>query len=225
MHAFFVSIPNKSQQLVSKPDAEKCRESITMQNRKFSILDSSDSKRVARIVEGDLRAFDELVHQYYGVAYSLAYKVLNNDDDAREITQDAFVRIHKAIGSFRGDASLKTWIMRIVMRLSLNRRRDRSRSAWRRLGLHHDEESVHTTVPNYQTPEAEYLSQETRMQVQRLIDRLPDSLRQVVILSSFEDLSYDEIAQILNLPIGTVSSRLHVARKKLLLQFREHELL
>ena len=225
MHAFFVSIPNKSQQLVSKPNAEKSRERITMRNRKFSILDGSDSKRIARVVKGDLRAFDELVHQYYGMAYSLAYKVLNNDDDAREITQDAFVRIHKAIDSFRGDASLKTWIMRIVMRLSLNRRRNRSRSAWRRLGLHHDEESVHTAVPYYQTPEAEYISQETRMQVQRLIDRLPDSLRQVVILSSFEDLSYDEIAQILNLPVGTVSSRLHVARKKLLLQFREHELL
>ena len=70
-------------------------------------------------------------------------------------------------------------------------------------------------VPNYQTPEAEYISRETRMQVQRLVDRLPDSLRQVVILSSFEDLSYDEIAQILNLPVGTVSSRLHAARKKL----------
>ena len=196
-----------------------------MQNPKLSTLHNGDSERISRVVQGDLRTFDELVHQYYGMAYSLAYKVLNNDDDAIEITQDAFVRIHKALGSFRGDASLKTWIMRIVMRLSLNRRRDRSRSAWRRLGLHHGEESVHTTVPSHQTPEAEYISQETRMQVQQLIDRLPDSLRQVVILSSFEDLSYDEIAQILNLPIGTVSSRLHVARKRLLLQFREHELL
>lgn len=210
---------------MSKSVAEKPLESKPMQNRKFSLLDKGDCQRIARVVEGDLRAFDELVHQYYPMAYSLAYKVLNNDDDAKEITQDAFVRIHKALNSFRGDASLKTWIMRIVMRLSLNRRRDRSRSAWRRLGLHHDEESVDTTVLNHKTPEAEYISRETRIQVQQLIDRLPDSLRHVVILSSFEDLSYDEIAHILNLPIGTVSSRLHAARKKLLLQFREHDLL
>ena len=196
-----------------------------MSNRRLSLLDSEESERIARVVEGDLRAFNELVDQYYRMAYSLAYKVLNNEDDAREITQDAFVRMHSALDGFRGDASLKTWIMRIVMRLSLNRRRDRSRSSWRRLGLHCSEESVQETAPCFQTPEAEYISRETRMQVQQLVDRLPDSLRQVVILSSFEDLSYEEIAQILNLPIGTVSSRLHAARKKLLEQFREHDIL
>ena len=196
-----------------------------MRNRRLTVLKSEESERIARVVEGDLRAFDELVHKYYPMAYSLAYKVLNNEDDAREITQDAFVRMHSALDGFRGDASLKTWIMRIVMRLSLNRRRDRSRSSWRRLGLHCNEESVQETAPCFQTPEAEYISRETRMQVQQLVDRLPDSLRQVVILSSFEDLSYEEIAQILNLPIGTVSSRLHAARKKLLQQFREHDIL
>ncbi len=196
-----------------------------MSNRRLSLLNSEESERIARVVEGDLRAFNELVDQYYRMAYSLAYKVLNNEDDAREITQDAFVRMHSALDGFRGDASLKTWIMRIVMRLSLNRRRDRSRSSWWRLGLHCSEESVQETAPGVQTPEAEYISRETRMQVQQLVDRLPDSLCQVVILRSFEDLSYEEIAQILNLPIGTVSSRLHAARKKLLQQFREHDIL
>ena len=189
-----------------------------MSDRRLSLLDNEESERIARVVEGDLRAFNQLVDQYYRMAYSLAYKVLNDEDDAREITQDAFVRMHSALDGFRGDASLKTWLMRIVMRLSLNRRRDRTRSSWRRLGLHCKGESVQETATCFQTPEAEYISRETRMQVQQLVDRLPDSLRQVVILSSFEDLSYEEIAQILNLPIGTVSSRLHAARKKLLQQ-------
>ena len=159
-----------------------------MPNRKLSLLNSEESKRIARVVEGDARAFNELVDQYYRMAYSLAYKVLSNEDDAREITQDAFVRMHSALDGFRGDASLKTWIMRIVMRLSLNRRRDRSRSSWRRLGLHCNEESVQETAPCYQTPEAEYISRETRMQVQQLVDRLPDALCQVVILRSFAAL-------------------------------------
>ena len=196
-----------------------------MRNRRLTVLKREESKHIARVVEGDLRAFDELVYKYHPMAYSLAYKVLNNEDDAREITQDAFVRMHRALDGFRGDASLKTWIMRIVMRLSLNRRRDRSRSSWRRLGLHRDEESIQKTAPSYQTPEAEFISRETREQVQQLVNRLPNPLRQVVILSSFEDLSYDEIAQILDLPIGTVSSRLHAARKKLLQQFRENDIL
>jgi RNA polymerase sigma-70 factor (ECF subfamily) len=114
--------------------------------------------------------------------------------------------------------------MRIVMRLSLNRRRDRSRSAWRRLGLHRGEE-VEVSAPTAQTPEAQYISSETHTQVRHLVDQLPESLRQVLILNSFEDLSYDEIAQILDVPIGTVSSRLHSARKKLLYQLKEHDLL
>jgi len=195
-----------------------------MQRKKLSILDD-ESERIARATQGDLRAFDELVHQHYSLAYSLAYKVLGEEDDAREVTQDAFVRIHRALSSFRGDASLKTWIMRIVMRLSLNRRRDRTRSSWRRLGLHRGEGDTHEMAPTQQTPESEYISRETRTQVQTLIDHLPDSLRQVIILSSFEDLAYEEIAQILDVPIGTVSLRLPAARKKLLQQFREYDLL
>lgn len=183
-----------------------------------------ENERIGRIIEGDMRAFGDLVSQYYNLAYSLAYKVLNDASDAEEITQDAFVKIHQALDSFRGDASLKTWIMRIVMRLSLNRRRDRSRSAWRRLGLHHGED-VEISAPAAHTPEAQFISGETRAQVRRLVDQLPDPLRQVLILNSFEDLSYEEIAQILDVPIGTVSSRLHSARKKLLHQLKERDLL
>ncbi|MFT5087789.1 MAG: RNA polymerase sigma-70 factor (ECF subfamily) [Candidatus Latescibacterota bacterium] len=190
---------------------------------KLSLL-TDESERIVHIIDGDVRAFGDLVRQYYNLAYSLAYKVLDDPSDAEEITQDAFVKIHQALDSFRGDASLKTWIMRIVMRLSLNRRRDRSRSAWRRLGLHRGEE-VELSAPAAQTPEAQYISSEMRTQVRRLVDQLPDSLRQVLILNSFEDLSYDEIAQILDIPIGTVSSRLHSARKKLLHQLKERDLL
>ena len=123
-----------------------------MSNRRLSLLNSEESERIARVVEGDLRAFNELVDQHYRMAYSLAYKVLNNEDDAREITQDAFVRMHSALDGFRGDASIKTWIMRIVMRLSLNRRRDRSRSSWRRLGLHCNEENVQGQPPASRRP-------------------------------------------------------------------------
>jgi RNA polymerase sigma-70 factor (ECF subfamily) len=190
---------------------------------KLSLL-TDESERIVHIIDGDVRAFSDLVRQYYNLAYSLAYKVLDDPSDAEEITQDAFVKIHQALDSFRGDASLKTWIMRIVMRLSLNRRRDRSRSAWRRLGLHRGEE-IELSAPAAQTPEAQYISSEMRTQVRRLVDQLPDSLRQVLILNSFEDLSYDEIAQILDIPIGTVSSRLHSARKKLLHQLKERDLL
>ena len=192
----------------------------------MKLLHDSRAERdhVQQIISGDVRAFRDLVRQYYSLAYGLSYKVLNDASDAEEITQDTFVKIHQALDSFRGDASLKTWIMRIVMRLSLNRRRDRSRSSWRRLGLHQGDD-VDGSIPTAQTPEAQYISHETHTQVRHLIDQLPEALRQVLILNSFDDLSYDEIAQILDVPIGTVSSRLHSARKKLLHQLRERDLL
>jgi len=101
-------------------------------------LRNDDRDYVNRIIDGEERAFNELVNKYYGNVYNLAYRMLNNADDAKEIAQDAFVKIHKSLPNFRGNASLKTWIMRITLRLSLNKRRDRSRSAWERLGLNRD---------------------------------------------------------------------------------------
>ena len=88
-----------------------------------------EAKRLHQAIAGDVQAFRDLVVQYHPLAYSLAYKILDDPQDAEEVVQDAFVKIHRALESFRGEASFKTWIARIVLRLSLNRRRDRSRSA------------------------------------------------------------------------------------------------
>ena len=177
-------------------------------------LRNDDRDYVNRIIDGEERAFNELVNKYYGNVYNLAYRMLNNADDAKEIAQDAFVKIHKSLPNFRGNASLKTWIMRITLRLSLNKRRDRSRSAWERLGLNRDGKPK-LLFSRSQSPEAKLISDEIDNQVRNLIDGLPEDMRQIIILNSFEDLSYDEIGQILKIPIGTVSSRLYSARKLL----------
>ena len=150
--------------------------------------------------------------------------MLNNADDAKEIAQDAFVKIHKSLPNFRGNASLKTWIMRITLRLSLNKRRDRSRSAWERLGLNRDGKPK-LLFSRSQSPEAKLISDEIDNQVRNLIDGLPEDMRQIIILNSFEDLSYDEIGQILKIPIGTVSSRLYSARKLLSAQLKKANIL
>lgn len=190
-----------------------------------------EQERIRRILTGDQEAFRALVREYHSLAYDLAYGMLDDPQDAEEVVQDAFVKIHQALDGFRGEASLKTWILRIVMRLSLNRRRDRARSAWNRLGLHRagraaaGEEPPEPATPGIQTPEAHYISGETRSQILALVDQLPQPLRQVLVLSSLEELSYEEIARILDLPLGTVSSRLHSARKKLLRVLQQRGLL
>ena len=201
------------------------------QSLKLHPANSRDRERIRRVVAGNADAMRALVVEYHPLAYSLAYKVLGERGDAEEVVQDAFVKIHRALPQFRGDSSLKTWILRIVMRLSLNRRRDRARSAWYRLGLNQgtDEEvpeqiaeAVREMTPN---PESQCISNETRAVVLRLVDELPTPLREALILNSFEELSYDEIARVLQVPVGTVSSRIHSARKKLLDKLRRHDLL
>ncbi len=186
-------------------------------------LNNDDRDHVNRIIEGDERAFNQLVTKYYGTAYSLAYRMLNNPDDAKEIAQDTFVKIYHTLSNFRGESSLKTWIMRITLRLSLNKRRDKSRSAWERLGLHRSKQPK-SLFSHIQSPEAKLISEEVRSQVRELIDSLPEEMRQVLILNSFDDLSYDEIGKILRIPIGTVSSRLYSARKLLSARLKETDL-
>lgn len=186
-----------------------------------------EKERIRAVLAGDTAAFGSLVRQYYNLAYSLAYKLLDDAQDAEEVTQDAFVKIHAALPGFRGEAAFKTWILRIVMRLGLNRRRDRSRGAWQRLGLHfgRDDRAWSEASAPDADPEALYASQQVRQLVRRWVDELPEPLRQAMILNSFEELSYAEIAHILGVPMGTVSSRIHSARKKLLKKFRQHDLL
>ena len=179
-----------------------------------------ERERIRRIATGDAEAFRTLVRDYHPVAYRLACSIVDDPQDAEEVVQDAFFKIHRALDSFRGEASLKTWILRIVMRLSLNRRRDQARTAWRRMGLHQAganlEETRQTPAAHSQSPETQYISGETRRQILALIDQLPESLRQVLLLNSLEELSYEEISRILDIPLGTVGSRMYNARKKLL---------
>jgi RNA polymerase sigma-70 factor, ECF subfamily len=188
--------------------------------RRFDVH-PDDQSRAARIAAGDDAAFCQLVRDYYPLAWDLACRLLGDRLDAEEVTQDAFLKVHRAMGAFRAEASLKTWILRIVLRLSLNRRRDRARSAWFRLGLHlaaprpETEAPLEPVTPDSATPEAQLLAREARARILARIDQLPEGLRQVLLLNSLEQLSYEEIGRILDIPVGTVSSRLHAARKQL----------
>ena len=198
-------------------------------DKPLTVLHKEEFARIRDIVDGDGAAFGRLVCEYHDLAYGLAFKTLNDRQDAEEVVQDAFLKVHRSLSSFRGEASLKTWIMRIVLRLSLNRRRDRSRSSWNRLGLQQQKPeaaaTAETALPRDQNPESHYISEETRARVLKFIDELPEGLREVLILNSLDQLSYDEIARILRIPSGTVGSRIHAARSKLARRLRQQNLL
>jgi RNA polymerase sigma-70 factor (ECF subfamily) len=155
-------------------------------------------------------AFEELVRAYQHRIFAVAVRMLGNAAEAEEIAQEAFVRAHRALAEFRGDAKLSTWLYAIASRLCLNRLASSERSA-RRQG-----EEVLMRLPHEaRGPDALLEQSELEGALHRAIAELPDERRIVVVLRDLEGLDYEEIAAALDLPLGTVRSRLHRARMDL----------
>ncbi len=182
---------------------------------------------------GDDRAFERLVREYVGPLHAVALRLLQNPADADDAVQEAFLSAYRNFDSFRGDARLGTWLHRIVVNAALGRLRRRKR----RPDLGATVVDVDELLPRFKQdgyPErfaepwvqpAEELATraETREQVRRLIDKLPDNYRTVLILRDIEELRTAETAALLELSPGTVKVRLHRARQALR-NLLEHEL-
>ena len=169
-----------------------------------------DAQLVQRLRVSDPRAFEELVIAYQHRVFAVAARMLNNRAEAEEIAQEVFLRVHRAIRDFRGDAKLSTWLYAITSRLCLNR----LAASERRLAREDDE-----TLDRLPGREADAAAELERHQLQaalrQAIAALPEDRRIVVVLRDLEGLSYDEIAQALDLELNTVRSRLHRARLEL----------
>ena len=168
-----------------------------------------------RCKSGDNRAFDELVQRYQKRVYNFAYGIAGNQDDASDIAQEAFVRVFNSVQTFRGDANFTTWIYRIVTNVYLD---ERKKSKSHRLTSLDDfidleENSVSRQIEDA-TPQPDQLAEtkERNLALRNAINSLPEYQRMIVTLYHLHDRSYEEIAEILHLPIGTVKSRLNRAR-------------
>jgi RNA polymerase sigma-70 factor, ECF subfamily len=168
-----------------------------------------DSDLADRLRRGDPRAFEELVITYQHRVFGVALRMLRNRSEAEEIAQEVFLRVHRAVEDFRGEAKLSTWLYAITSRLCLNR----LASGERRMAREGDESLERLRADA--DPAAHVERVELEAALQRAITELPDERRIVVVLCDFEGLSYEEIAAALNLPLGTVRSRLHRARTDL----------
>ena len=168
-----------------------------------------DSDLEERLRRGDPRAFEDLVIAYQHRVFGVALRMLRNRSEAEEIAQEVFLRVHRAVEDFRGEAKLSTWLYAITSRLCLNR----LASGERRMARE-GEESLER-LRGDADPAAHVERIELEAALQRAIPELPEERRIVVVLRDFEGLSYEEIAAALDLPLGTVRSRLHRARTDL----------
>jgi len=162
---------------------------------------------VARLRQGDHRAFEELVIAYQHRVFGVALRMLGNRAEAEEIAQETFLRAHRALPEFRGDARLHTWLYAIASRLCLNR----LASADRRL-VRADDEALAAASADEPSAAARMERAELDAAVREAIAALPEERRIVVVLRDLEGLSYEEIGEVLELEPGTVRSRLHRAR-------------
>jgi RNA polymerase sigma-70 factor (ECF subfamily) len=170
---------------------------------------------IERCKKGDLSAFDELVRRYEKPVYNFAYRMAGNYDDASDIASEALIKVFNAIGSFRGEASFTTWLYRIVTNVYLDHRKRRRGRGDVSLDeyLELDEGSVpRQVVDTAPTPSEEFEIRARNDALMRAVGELPEYQRMMVLLFHGQGLSYEEIAEIMSLPIGTVKSRLNRAR-------------
>jgi RNA polymerase sigma-70 factor, ECF subfamily len=173
---------------------------------------------VERAQAGDKGSLDALLAALRPRAIAAAMRIMKNADDAEDAVQDAFVKIWKSFEGFEGRSSFSTWVHRIVLNASLD--------LLRRGGARHethaparaeerDENVVETELSSERTPESDVAEHELQIMVRSAIARLPLLHRQAVELRELEDYSYQEMADVIKCPIGTVMSRLHHARHRL----------
>ena len=162
---------------------------------------------VTRLRAGDRRAFEDLVRTQQHRVYGLALRMLGNAAEAQDVAQEVFIRAHRGLAEFRGDAQISTWLYTIASRLCLNRLAGSERRLAR-----HGEEALAKLADTGPGPDQALERGELEEALHRAIADLGEERRVVVVLRDVEGLAYEEIAEILELPVGTVRSRLHRAR-------------
>ena len=166
--------------------------------------------------QGDVQAFNALVLHYQAQVYNLAYRVMGERDSAADATQEAFISAYKNLKRFRG-GSFKAWLMRIVTNAcydELRRRQRRPQTSLEALHVVEEDANPSLVMPS-EGPEAHTQRMELAVAIQQCLGALPEDQRTAAVLSDIEGYSYDEMATIMEVSLGTVKSRLSRARAKL----------
>ena len=177
-------------------------------------LSDGDDKLVKRAKKGDSRAFDLLVLKYQGRVAQLVSRYLNNAAEVEDVTQEAFIKAYRALPNFRGDSAFYTWLYRIAANAAKNHLVALGRRPSSDMALDDSEEfDVTGRIKDHESPDEVIMGQQLEMLISRTIKELPVELRAALTLREFEGLSYEEIADVLECPIGTVRSRIFRARE------------
>lgn len=187
-------------------------------------VSDEEAQFIERLKTGEAAAFDTLVVRFSADIYALLWRITDNSEEARDLTQETFLRVVQSIKSFRGDANLKTWLFRIAINQARNRRRwwmARQQNATVSLDAENERSgqalSLHETLADETraSPEAEMLQREQSACLREALQKLSPQFREAVVLRDIKGLSYEEIAAALEISVGTVKSRIARGREEL----------
>ncbi|ACL72169.1 RNA polymerase sigma factor RpoE [Thioalkalivibrio sulfidiphilus] len=175
----------------------------------------TDEELVKRVQAGDKKAFDALVLKYQHKIVNLVSRYVHDPSAALDVSQEAFIKAYRGLANFRGDSAFYTWLYRIAINTAKNYLVSQNRRTPDYEVDAQDAEQMggESALKEYATPEGELLSQEIQAAVQRTIETLPEDLKTAITLRELEGMSYEEIAQTMGCPIGTVRSRIFRARE------------
>lgn len=180
-------------------------------------MNDPDEAWVKKAQKGDREAFGKLVSQYYEMVYVVSYGVVRNREQARDTAQDVFLKVFRDIRKFEGKSKFKTWLYRVATNaaIDLTRKRRPQQSLDATDASAEDGEAPVIIPDEAPSPRDEASRRDLRRLLDEAIEKLPPEHRAVLVLREWKEMSYEEIAETLEIQIGTVMSRLHYARKKL----------
>jgi RNA polymerase sigma-70 factor (ECF subfamily) len=181
------------------------------------IAAATDQQLVARVQKGDSRAFDMLVLKYQHRIFSLISRYVRDADEVQDVAQEAFIKAYKALPNFRGESAFYTWLYRIAINTAKNYLVSRSRRPPGKDVELEDAQYYESggSLRDVESPENVLFGEELKVVVDGAIGALPEDLRTAITLREFDGLSYEDIADIMDCPVGTVRSRIFRARESI----------
>lgn len=199
---------------------------VALETEEALAVPAADAALLSRLKVGDRGAFEELVATYQGLVFDLAYRLLGDREEARDVAQETFLKVFRYVGSFRGESGLKTWLYRITVNQASNHRRWWNRR--RRRETFSLDTSPDDTAPMSErlrssgaSPEQLALVRERERRLMAALETLKHDFRVAVVLRDIQELSYEEIAETLEISVGTVKSRIARGREELRKRLRE----
>lgn len=168
-----------------------------------------DNALIKQAQNGDINAFEGLYREFVSFVYNVSFKMMQNETEAKEVTQDVFLKVYSKLSSYRFESAFKTWLYRIAVNTALTRLREKQRV--NRVRVYMEDEAEKGFEPSEENKNL--LRRDDAVEVDRLLEQMPADHKMCLILRELEGLSYEEMAETLEIPLNTVRSRLKRARE------------